>query len=361
MSARFRRGLVVGKFCPLHRGHELLIGRAIAACDEVLVISYTKPEFDGCGRADREGWLAALFPQVRALVVDDAALGAICAARGITPARQVPHNDAPEEEHRSFCGWLCLTVFGTSVDAVFTSEDYGDGFAASLTDYFRVHAASASAVTHVCVDQARLAIPVSGTAVRADVHAHRALLAPEVYASFVRRICLLGGESSGKSSLAAALADRLGTVWAAEYGRELWDLRASQGRRLELPDMLHIGQVQCRRERALAGRAQRWLVCDTAPLTTYFYSMEMFGQADAALLELAERRYDAVFVCLPDFPFVQDGTRRDDAFRHQQHAWYLRALEQRGIGYTVLAGPLVARVEQALGALTAASNSEMKR
>lgn len=338
---------MVGKFCPLHRGHELLIGRAVAACDEVLVISYTKPEFDGCGRDVRDGWLAALFPRVRALVVDDASLRAICAARGIAPAVALPHNDAPEEEHRSFCGWLCLTVFGVTVDAVFTSEDYGDGFAASLTAYFRARAKGAGAVAHVCVDRARAAIAVSGTALRADVHARRAWLAPPVYASFVRRICILGGESSGKSSLAAALARRLRTVWAAEYGRELWDVRAAEGRQLGLPDMLYIGQAQCLREERLAQRAWRWLVCDTSPLTTYFYSLEMFGQADPALLMLAARPYDVYFVCAPDFPFVQDGTRRDDAFRLRQHAWYLDALERRGVRPTLLAGPLGARLEQA--------------
>ena len=53
MSARFRRGLVVGKFAPLHKGHELVIGRALADCDEVIVISYSKPELPGCSPAER--------------------------------------------------------------------------------------------------------------------------------------------------------------------------------------------------------------------------------------------------------------------------------------------------------------------
>jgi HTH-type transcriptional regulator, transcriptional repressor of NAD biosynthesis genes len=41
----------------------------------------------------------------------------------------------------------------------------------------------------------------------------------------------------------------------------------------------------------------------------------MFGQAAADLVQLAQRRYDTMFLCSPDFPFVQDGTRRDAAFR----------------------------------------------
>lgn len=37
-------GLVVGKFCPLHRGHEALIAFAAAGCDRLVILSYTSPE-----------------------------------------------------------------------------------------------------------------------------------------------------------------------------------------------------------------------------------------------------------------------------------------------------------------------------
>ena len=80
---RYRRGLVVGKFCPLHRGHMHLIQRAVDACAEVLVISYTKPEFDGHVRALREAWLAWVFPKVRSLVVDVESLAALCRRLGL--------------------------------------------------------------------------------------------------------------------------------------------------------------------------------------------------------------------------------------------------------------------------------------
>jgi cytidyltransferase-like protein len=35
-----RRGLVIGKFMPLHRGHQLLIDAALAECDDVTVVVY---------------------------------------------------------------------------------------------------------------------------------------------------------------------------------------------------------------------------------------------------------------------------------------------------------------------------------
>lgn len=158
----YRRGLVVGKFCPLHLGHMHLIQSAIDACRDVLVISYTKPEFDGHDRRTREAWLKATFPRVRSLVVDDASLEALCRRRGLAP-RHLPHNDDDAAVHRAFCAWLCSSICGVSVDAVFTSEDYGDGFALALSTHFSALAASAQPVRHVCVDRARIMVPISGT------------------------------------------------------------------------------------------------------------------------------------------------------------------------------------------------------
>ena len=55
----------------------------------------------------------------------------------------------------------------------------------------------------------------------------------------------------------------------------------------------------------------------------------MHGRAAPELRALAERRYDLAVLCAPDFDFVQDGTRRDKAFRDEQHAWYMAQLQQR--------------------------------
>ncbi|MFL6656557.1 MAG: AAA family ATPase [Massilia sp.] len=326
---RYRRGLVVGKFCPLHRGHMLVIDTALAACDEVVVISYTNPAFDGCVKTVREGWLQQLYPQVRSLVLDG--------SEGIV----VPHNDAPDAEHRDFCGWICLQMLGGAVDAVFTSEDYGDGFAQALTRYFALPGLE---VAHVCVDKARLRLPISGTRLRADPFAHRAFLDPRVYASFVQRVCILGAESSGKTTLADALAAQLDTAWVPEFGRELWVEKSGA---LSFDDLGHIAQVQVAREEALVQSANRWLICDTSPLTTLCYSEAMFGAAHPALAALAVRPYDVVFLCDLDIPFVQDGTRRDTDFRNIQQKWYRDRLDEMQIAYTVLAGPLAERLRQA--------------
>lgn len=323
------RGLVVGKFSPLHRGHELVIRRALAECDEVCVVSWANPEFPGSEPEKRERWLAELFPEARRLVVRDG----------------VPHDSEPDDVQRLFAARLCRDVLGVEVDAVYTSESYGPGFAAFLARFFQRE------VRHVAVDPARSGVPISATRIREDVHAHREYLSPAVYASFVERVVLYGGESSGKSTLAEALAAHFDTAWVAEYGRDLW---IEKDGALVYEDMLHIGRRQIELEDAAARRARRYLFCDTSPLTTLFYSRELFGRADPRLEGLAERRYERVILCAPDFEFVQDGTRQEPGFRARQHAWYEEELARRGIAWTEVGGSVEARVVKVAAVLAAA-------
>jgi NadR type nicotinamide-nucleotide adenylyltransferase len=339
MRAQYRRGLVVGKFAPLHRGHELLIREAFGQCREVVIISYARPEPDGCRAERRERWLRELFPGASRLVVTDARLREWRAtAEGYG---EVPADDADETVHRRFVGFLCWKILGVTVDAVFTSEDYGDGFARELTRYFRERIPDAPQVGHVLVDRDRIRVPVSGTQIRAAIHQNRHWLSPRVYASFVRRICLLGGESSGKSTLAAALADHLGTRHVPEYGRELWEERKGD---LRFEDMRTIATAQVAREEEEAGKAFRYLFCDTSPLTTLLYTRRLFHRSDPVVEELAERPYDLTVLCEPDFAFVQDGTRQDARFRDTQHAWYVDELTRRGTPWLQVGGNVPERV-----------------
>jgi HTH-type transcriptional regulator, transcriptional repressor of NAD biosynthesis genes len=321
MTDRFACGFLVGKFSPLHRGHEPLIESALGACDRIVILSYANPELAGCEAARRERWLARLYPNARRIVLD---------------AADCPPNDAPDDTHQAFVAEICKREGETAIDAVFTSESYGPGLAETLAG------ALGHPVVHVPVDPARARVPISATRIRSDVHAHRDWLSAPVYASFVERVVLLGGESTGKSTLAGALAARFGTEQVPEYGRELWLEKQGQ---LAYEDLLAIGERQVELEEQAAERAIRTLFCDTSPLTTLFYSLELFGRADPRLEWLSRREYSRVVLCAPDFPFVQDGTRSDPTFRERGHAWYLAELARRGIPFALARGSVEERIE----------------
>ena len=343
MKKPYRNGLVVGKFSPLHKGHELLIGRALEACETLYIFSYYAPEFAGCEAHHRERWLKTLFPQARIFVLDN---DYVRTRFNVV----LPAADATDLEERRFVGFLWLNLVNEPLDAVFTSENYGAGYAAEMSRYFALYT-NFPPVAHVLVDLERRAMPVSGTRLRGDIHNLKAYLSPSVYASFVERICFLGGESSGKSTLTERLAREFKTRFVVEYGRTLSEEKAN---RLVFEDLLAIAKTHIAHEEAAASQADRYLFIDTSPLTTLFYSLHLFGDADPELIWLSHRRYDRTFLCAPDFPFVQDGTREGNGLRERQHAWYLQKLTERQIAFTLLTGDLSHRAAQVKAALAAA-------
>lgn len=332
----YRCGLIVGKFSPLHHGHCYLIDSALAACEKLVIISYAKPEYPGCDATNRAHWLQSLYPEALILVVDDHWFKQR-ASRGITdPYSQVPRDDAPEDVHRRFTAWLCRDIMGARCDAVFTSEDYGDGFAAVLQEEF------GAPVRHICLDKVRKRVPVSATKIRNNTDLQGRYLPDIIRASFVKKLVFFGAESTGKTTICEALSDHLQEPMVAEYGRQLW---IEKGGTLEFDDLLKIGSTQVAHEYEAAMRASRYLLCDTSPLTTEFYSHALFGKVDPALKSLAlNHSYDHVFLCMPDIPFVQDGERHDEGFRARQHQWYVDELAARGTQYTRLSGNLKTRI-----------------
>jgi HTH-type transcriptional repressor of NAD biosynthesis genes len=131
IRSAFALGLVVGKFAPLHLGHEWLIDQAARQCDRLLILSYSKPEFHHCAPAVRQQWLAARFPTHEAIVLDDSWLRRKCAVREI-PAHPVPGNDASDDAQQQFLAWLLGSVLQRSPDAMFSSEAYGPSCAMVL-------------------------------------------------------------------------------------------------------------------------------------------------------------------------------------------------------------------------------------
>lgn len=166
----------------------------------------------------------------------------------------------------------------------------------------------------------------------------------------IQRIAILGAESSGKSTLAAALAEHYGTLWVPEYLREFVDTQARVPRE---EDQYGIGLTQIQREDAAALHANRFLFCDTTPLMTALYSKVYWGRVDAQLAALdGVHAYALTLVTAPDGPWVPDGLQREsEAVRQSVHALVLANLTARGIAHTVVAGNPAQRMASVAGLL----------
>ena len=163
----------------------------------------------------------------------------------------------------------------------------------------------------------------------------------------LQRIAILGAESTGKSTLAPALAARYNTLWVPEYLREFVDTH----QRVPFEDdQLGIARTQCAREDAMAALkdARRYLFCDTTPLMTAVYSRVYWGRVPPELLEMeAAHDYAATLVAGLDLPWVPDGLQREsEEVRRQVHECLLAVLRERGIPFTLLEGDLPQRLRQ---------------
>ena len=307
---------------PPHRGHQFLIEFARQYVEHltVLVCSLDRDPIPGHLRHD---WVRRMFPDASVVHITE---------------------DLPQEpaDHPNFWDiWrdVCRRAAPGGVDYVFASEPYGARLAEVLDARF------------VPVDPERQLFPVSGTMVRQDPLRHWHMLPECVRPYFVKRVCVFGPESTGKSTLARDLARHFDTVFAWEYARPLLD---PQGGRCTEGDIPRIVRGQVATEEALAAQANRVLFCDTDVLTTTVWSDVLFGDCPAWVRELAgRRRYDLYLLTDVDVPWVDDRQR----FFSEQHVRrgmfnrFRAALDSGGRRYEVIRGNWPERFSAACAAV----------
>ncbi len=162
----------------------------------------------------------------------------------------------------------------------------------------------------------------------------------------VKRICLLGAESTGKTTLARTLAEDYGTVWNPEYGRPYTEL----GRDPEAPwtrtEFTHIARIQCWYEDCLAGSAREVLFCDTDAFTTALFHQVYLGEPTHAFDDLVKRRYDLFLVCGLDVPWRHDGIREFEDQRSWMHERYVERARTSGSPWLLLQGSVEGRLRE---------------
>ncbi len=320
-------GLVLGKFLPPHAGHQHLVQFATNFVDDLTVLVCSL-ERDAIPGALRVGWMQELFPRARVIHITD---------------------NLPQEprEHPQFWDLWRETVLraaGRKLDFVFASETYGDRLAEEVGAKF------------IPVDIGRTLVPVSGTAIRKNPLAHWLLIPECVRPHFVRRVCLFGPESTGKSTLARDLATRFKSAYVSEFARGLLDLK---GGHCDAADIPLIARGQLAAEDSLARRADRVLFCDTDLLLTTVWSDTLFGECPQAVRDLAAaRHYDLYLLLDVDVPWVDDAQRFLPGQRRQFFERCQQILEQHHRRFIVIRGSWTERIEAAAAAVEALLNPE---
>lgn len=168
-------------------------------------------------------------------------------------------------------------------------------------------------------------------------------------------IAVLGAESTGKTTLAAALASRL----AADTGQRVaW-----------VPELLrdwcaHTGRTPLVHEQAFILRAQHEriqqaadshdvVVCDTTALMTAVYSRFVFGDRSLEARAVALHRHMTISLLTAlDLPWVADGLQREGPHVQEPVDTMLRELLIRHrLAWALVSGQGPARLQAALDAV----------
>ncbi|GIG89864.1 transcriptional regulator NadR [Plantactinospora endophytica] len=333
----FGHGLVVGKFYPPHAGHHALIRAAARRCAAVTVV-VAPSRRESIPLDLRLDWLREVHAADRHV-------------RFVGRYDDHPVDYADPAVWEAHCAVFRAAVGPARVDAVFSSEAYG----AELARRFDA--------VDVPVDPARGAVPVSGTAVRADPVAHWAMLSPPVRAWFARRIVVVGAESTGTTTVAEALAAHYRTRWVPEYGRELTAAKLARLRRTDpdatifdvrwdRSDFETVLREQQIAEDAAARHSGPLLFCDTDARATAVWEERYLGSTSPRVEAAAAARRPDLYLLTDHHgvPFHDDGLRDGAHLRGWMTGRFRAVLAGSGVPVIELTGPLADRLATAIRA-----------
>jgi len=321
MSMR-RRGLIIGKFMPPHRGHQFLIETAAKQVDELTIILFTKST-EPIPAQLRVEWLRALAGTHHVIHVTD----------------EHPIDFDNPAIWELWVGSI-RRVYSTGPDFVFSSENYGDELAKRLD------------ARHVRVDPERRTVPISASQIRERPWRFWDFIPECARSYFVQRICILGAESTGKTTLARQLAEHFSTTWSPEFAREYLEKKKTP---CTLDDIPLIAREQVTAEDRAARQADRFLFCDTDLLVTSLWSEFYFDKVPAEVAAMERHRCYALYLLTaPDLAWVHDGLRDAPQKREWFHNRFNQELSARGAGFVEIAGHGEARFDNARRAVNTA-------
>ncbi len=311
---RYETGLFGGSMDPLHLGHLRAILYAASQCERLcVVLSYSRAR-DSVPMEIRYRWLHNLTKHLDNIVI-------------------FPQEDRArtKEEFLREGGWErtrdeIVRFLSKAPDAVFCGSDYrGSGIYESLYPRAEINYLD------------RAVTDISSSQIRSAPLRYWDLLPAEVRQHYVKTVLLVGGESTGKSTLARNLALYYNTVCVEEAGRRICEEAGGEDY-MQAEDLQKCLLYQKTAVWEAKREANRVLFVDTDALTTAFYIRFLLKDGDGrrrteALADAVAgtNAFDLVLFLEPTVEFVQDGTRNEriaaerDACSEQLHALFERA------------------------------------
>ncbi len=316
-----KKGLVFGKFMPLHIGHQKLIEFGLKHCDRLhIILCHTINEpIHGMIRKE---WLIQSVRKYKNISV----------ASFLYNSNDLP-NTSVSSRYASELWAKAFKVLVPDVEIVFTSENYGK----YLAEYMGIE--------HHIFDKERTFIPVSATVIRKNPFYYWTFIAEAAKPWFVKKIALVGSESTGKSILAERHANYFNTEFVPEMAREIIEKTYN----CNFDDLLKIAELHAQTIVNKTTTANKLLFVDTDLNLTKSYSQFLFHK-DLIVDPWIENvnRFDLYIFLEPDCAFIQDGTRLSLRDRNELNIHHKTFYEIAGVSMFSISGNWEERFKKAV-------------
>ena len=324
-------GMYGGSFNPLHLGHVDCIIRAASMCKRLYIVLSVGTNRDEIDYKVRYRWLYQLtkhIGNVKIIILKD---------------------DAPTKRDYSEKYWssdaaIIKNAIGEKIDVVFCGSDYD-------SDSF----------WNVCYPESKLIIfdrnEMNSTDIRMNPYSHWDWLPKVVRPYYTKKVLLMGGESTGKSTLTIHLANYFNTNYIDEAGRDISEKSGTDLLMLS-EDFTEILLQHKLNEMKAIEQSNKILFIDTDALVTQFY-MDFLSdpniEKNKALADAIDalNAYDLILFLEPDVPFVQDGDRSTviQADRIQYSEQIKTLLKQHNKTFTCIEGDYLQRYRRSVDAV----------
>ena len=318
---KYKTGLVLGKFCPLHKGHMLLISTALSDVERLYIVVDNIMN-DVIAVDKRIQWVKNDYPEAIVL----------------TQPHSLPQDPSETPEFWNIWRETLFALLPEKIEAIFASENYGKRLANELNAEF------------IMVDCQRQQIPISATSIRNDIIRHWEYLSASAKADLVTTICVFGPESTGKSTLTKQLAAYFGVPYVDEYAETV--IRSKNGD-ITVEDMVFIVRGHHEKIRQAMTLLPPILFVDTDAIASKIWSNELFGKESPIIEEYIKRQDFTHYLLLDvDLPWQADVHRYRPDNRKDFFARCKQELDRRGRHYSVISGQGEQRTQKAIEIVT---------